>query len=104
MLFDEDRAGESEQCCRVGEHADDVGAAFDLLVDPFHQPALVVRSRHLAFSVSSTELVEVAGEGFGGGGVPGGFAVPASSFGIGSEALDIVQLVGDGVGELGTGG
>jgi hypothetical protein len=48
--------------------------------------------------------MEVAGEGCGGGGVPGGFAVPASSFGIGSEALDIVQLVGDGVGELGTGG
>jgi len=36
VLLDEDRAGESEQRSRVGEHADDVGAAFDLLVDPFH--------------------------------------------------------------------
>ena len=39
-----------------------------------------------------------------GGGMPGGFAVPASFFSIGFEALDIVQLVGEGVGELGTGG
>jgi hypothetical protein len=58
----------------------------------------------LAFSGSSTQLMEVGGEGCSGGGVPGGFAIPASSFGIGSEALDIFQLVGDGVGELGTGG
>ena len=43
-------------------------------------------------------------EGCSGGRVPGGFAVPASPFGIGAEALYILQLVGEGGGELGTGG
>jgi hypothetical protein len=33
--FDQDRTGEAEQGFGVGEHADDVGAAFDLLVEPF---------------------------------------------------------------------
>jgi hypothetical protein len=33
-LFDEDRAGEAQQRGRVGEYPDDVGAAFDVLVDP----------------------------------------------------------------------
>jgi len=36
MLLDEDRAGKAEQCCRVGENSDDIGAAFDLFVDAFH--------------------------------------------------------------------
>ena len=35
MLLDQDRPGKTQQGRRVGEHADDVGATFDLLVDPF---------------------------------------------------------------------
>ena len=36
MLLDENSAGEAEEGGRVREHADDVGAAFDLLLHPFH--------------------------------------------------------------------
>lgn len=35
VLLDQDGAGEAEQGGRVGEHANDVGAAFDLLVEAF---------------------------------------------------------------------
>ncbi len=35
MLLDQDRSCEAQQRLGVGEHADDVGAALDLLVDPF---------------------------------------------------------------------
>ena len=34
MDLDQDGAGEAEQGFGVGEDTDDVGAAFDLLVDP----------------------------------------------------------------------
>ena len=37
VLLDQDRSGKTQQGCRVGEHADDVGATFDLLVDPFQR-------------------------------------------------------------------
>ena len=37
MLLGEDRADESEDRVVVGEHADDVGAPFDLLVDPLER-------------------------------------------------------------------
>jgi hypothetical protein len=33
--LDEDRAGRAQQCGWVREHADDIGAAFDLFVEPF---------------------------------------------------------------------
>ncbi len=32
--LDQDASGQAQQRYRVGEHADDVGAVFDLLVDP----------------------------------------------------------------------
>jgi hypothetical protein len=35
--FDQDRAGEAEQGVGVGEDADDIGAALDLLVQPFQR-------------------------------------------------------------------
>jgi len=35
--LDQDAAGQAEQCGRVGEDADDVGAAFDLLVHPLER-------------------------------------------------------------------
>ena len=37
MLLGEDRTDESEDCVVVGEHADDVGAPFGLLVDPIER-------------------------------------------------------------------
>jgi len=37
VLLDQDSAGEAEEGGRVREHADDVGAAFDLLVHPFQR-------------------------------------------------------------------
>jgi hypothetical protein len=37
VSFDQDGAGEAEQGGRVGEDADDVGAALDLLVQPFQR-------------------------------------------------------------------
>ena len=33
VLLDQDRAGQSEQGCGVGEYPDDVGASLDFLVD-----------------------------------------------------------------------
>ena len=35
MLLDQDRPGQAQQGRGVGEHADDVGATFDLFVDVF---------------------------------------------------------------------
>jgi hypothetical protein len=55
------------------------------------------------FLVSPSDLAEVAGEGCRGGGVPGCFTVPAALFGIGLERLDIVELLGQSVGEFGAG-
>jgi hypothetical protein len=40
--LDQDSAGQAEQGVGVGEDADDVGAAFDLLVQPLDYPALAV--------------------------------------------------------------
>ena len=37
VLLDQDRAGQAQQRGGVGEHTDDVGAAFDLLIDPFQR-------------------------------------------------------------------
>ena len=37
VLLDQDGASEAQQRGRVREHSDDVGAAFDLLVDPFQR-------------------------------------------------------------------
>ena len=34
VLFDEDPASEAQQHGRVGEYPDDVGAAFDFLIEP----------------------------------------------------------------------
>jgi hypothetical protein len=49
--FDQHRSGEAEQSGRVGEDPDDVGAAFDLLVDPFQWSGrpdfLLVRDREV---------------------------------------------------------
>lgn len=35
MGLDQNRAGQAQQCGRVREHPDDVGAALDLLIEPF---------------------------------------------------------------------
>jgi hypothetical protein len=40
VLFGQDGADEADQGVAVGEDADDVGAAADLLVEPFLYPAL----------------------------------------------------------------
>jgi hypothetical protein len=37
MGFDEHRAGQPQQGGRVGEHSHDVGAAFDLVVEPLQR-------------------------------------------------------------------
>ena len=50
--LDQDRAGQAEQGGGVGEDADDVGAAFDFLVEPLDYPALVGRSSMSAWSVT----------------------------------------------------
>jgi hypothetical protein len=53
VRFDQDRPGQSEQGVGVGEHADDVSAALDLLVQPLDYPALVVMaSRPLLWLLS----------------------------------------------------
>jgi hypothetical protein len=37
VLLDQDRSGETQQRCGVREDADDIGSAFDLLIDPFER-------------------------------------------------------------------
>ena len=41
MLFGQDGTNEADEGTAVGKDADDVGAAADLLVQPFLYPALV---------------------------------------------------------------
>ena len=69
MGLDQDGAGQAEQGGRVGEHPDDVGAAFDLLVHPLQRVSgpdlLPVRDRELGegrqFGSASRSIASTVG-------------------------------------------
>ena len=63
VLFGQHGADEADQRGAVGEDADDVGAAADLLVEPLLYPALGGGSTRQGLDVQLVEAVEVVVEG-----------------------------------------
>ena len=92
--LDEDRAGQPQQRGRVREDPDDVGAAFDFFVEPFHQPALGARSTRYGGG-SSVEALDVVGESVRHTVVAGSLVGPAAIVSIGLEGLNIGELIGE---------
>jgi len=63
MLLDQNRPGQAQQGCRVGEHANDISATFDLLVHPFERvrqpdlPPVPAQKRGKGLEVGFGELL-----------------------------------------------
>ena len=81
MGFDDYGGGQAQERRRVGEDLHHVGAAFDLLVQPFDYPAFAAGVIRGAGSALAVEALEMVGEGMRDSLVAGGFVGPAAVFG-----------------------